>query len=59
LIGAKLIADLIALSSVVKIKRLSVEQKSNKIILEAEFENEEQAKLVLAVFNKYKSELIR
>jgi len=59
LIGAKLIADLIALSSVVKIKRLSVEQKSNKIILEAEFENEEQAKLVLAVFSKYKSELIR
>ena len=59
MIGAKLIADLIALSSVVKIKRLSVEQKSNKIILEAEFENEEQAKLVLAVFSKYKSELIR
>ena len=48
-------AELIALSGVVKIKSLKVEQKSSKIVLEAEFENEEQAKIVLEIFNKYRS----
>jgi hypothetical protein len=56
-IGLKLIADLITLAGEVKIKRLNVEQKTNKIIVEAEFENEEQAKLVLDVFNKYKNDV--
>jgi hypothetical protein len=55
MIGLKLMAELIALSGVVKIKSLKVEQKSSKIVLEAEFENEEQAKIVLEIFNKYKS----
>ena len=58
MIGLKLIADLIMLASEVKIKRLNVEQKTNKIIVEAEFENEEQAKLVLEVFNKYKNDVM-
>jgi hypothetical protein len=49
-------ADLIMLAGEVKIKRFNVEQKSSKIIVEAEFENEEQAKLVLDVFNKYKND---
>jgi hypothetical protein len=55
--GLKLIADLIMLAGEVKIKQFNVEQKTNKIIVEAEFENEEQAKLVLEVFNKYKNNI--
>jgi hypothetical protein len=57
MIGLKLIADLIMLAGEVKIKQFNVEQKTNKIIVEAEFENEEQAKLVLEVFNKYKNNI--
>jgi len=56
-IGLKLIADLIMLSGEVKIKRFSIEQRSSKIVVEAEFENEEQARLVLDVFNKYKNDI--
>jgi len=56
-IGLKLIADLIMLAGEVKIKQFNIEQKTNKIIVEAEFENEEQAKLVLEVFNKYKNDV--
>jgi hypothetical protein len=58
MIGLKLITDLIMLAGEVKIKRFNVEKKTNKIIVEAEFENEEQAKLVLDVFNKYKNEVV-
>lgn len=57
MIGLKLIADLIMLAGEVKIKQFNIEQKTNKIIVEAEFENEEQAKLVLEVFNKYKNDV--
>ena len=58
MIGLKLIADLIMLAGEVKIKRFKIEQKSSKIIVEAELENEEQARLVLDVFNKYKNEVM-
>ena len=58
MIGLKLMADLIMLANEVKIKQLNVEQRSNKIIVEAEFENEEQARLVLNIFNKYKNEVV-
>jgi hypothetical protein len=57
MIGLKLIADLIELSGLVKVKQLKVEQRSSKVVIEAEFEDEEQAKLVLELFSKYKSEL--
>jgi hypothetical protein len=45
------------LAGEVKIKQFNIEQKTNKIIVEAEFENEEQAKLVLDVFSKYKNDI--
>jgi hypothetical protein len=53
MVDLKLIAKLMLLADIVKVKSINVEQKGNKIVAEVEFESEDQASIALNIVKDY------